>query len=142
MKYSLRSLMIVVLVVPPLLALVFFAVKSSLSDPFAYRPEVVRVEGVVRLNSTPVSGVTVYFAFDDGNFAIGNTDDDGEFLLGFMGYPGCPPKPARVWIDSSGALSPSLVGIPARYEDSRQSPLTASPQRGKPNYIVLDLSSP
>ena len=138
MKYSLRSLMIVAAAVPPLVAGIFFACRSSPRNG----PELVRVEGVVRLNGKPVSEVAVYFAFNDGNFANGLTDERGEFMLGFMGHPGCPPKPARIWIDSNGGLRPSGVVIPARYGDGRRTPLTASPQREKPNYIVLDLSAP
>jgi hypothetical protein len=138
MKYSLRSLMVVAAAVPPLIAAIFFAYRPSPRNG----PELARVEGVVRLNGMPVSGVAVYFAFNDGNFASGLTDEQGEFMLGFNGYPGCPPKPANVWVNSNGGLRPSGVVIPARYGDGRQSPLTASPQRGKPNYIVLDLSTP
>ena len=138
MKYNLRSLMIVAAAVPPLIATIFFACRSLPRNG----PELVRVEGEVRLNGKPVSEAAVYFAFNDGNFANGLTNERGEFMLGFNGYPGCPPKPAKVLVNSNGGLRPSGVVIPARYGDGRRTPLTASPQRGKPNYIVLDLSTP
>jgi hypothetical protein len=139
MKYSLRSLMIVGLVTPPLLAFLFFACQP----PVLSGPEVVPVEGVVRLNGEPLAaGVSVYFAFDDGNFANGITDNGGEFFLGYVGHVGCPPKPAKVWFATTSGSRPSGVAIPARYTDHRQTPLVATPIRRNANYIALDLYSP
>ena len=134
MKYSLRSLMIVVLVMPPLLASIYFACQPS--PPSG--PELVPVEGIVRLNGKPVAAdVDVILLFDDNNVANGQTDNGGEFFLGFLGHIGCPLKPAKVLIYATDS-----VPIPARYADVRQTPLTATPRKGKTNYIVLDLSTP
>ena len=137
MKFSLRTLLIAGMLGPPLLALLYAALTW---DPFGGRPELVPVRGVVTLDGQPVSDVVLTFAFDDGNFANGLTDQSGEYVLCFVGHVGCPPQPAKV--SMSGGSRSSKAVLPARYCSPRLTPLTTQPQRGKANRIDFQLTTP
>ena len=140
MRFSLRTLLIAGMLGPPVLALLYAAWSW---DPLGNGgPELVPVRGVVSLDGQPVADVAVIFAFEDGNFANGITDEKGEYLLGFMGYVGCPLEPAKVWIHTRNGMTPGGVTIPARYTDWRQTPLTAHPKKEKANRIDFKLTSP
>lgn len=137
MKFSLRTLLIAGMLGPPVLALLYAA---WCWDPKA--PKLAPVTGVVSLNGQPVTGAIIYFTLDDGNSAIGITDQSGEYQLSYMGRIGCPGGLANVWIDIKNRRTPGGVTIPARYTDLRQTPLTAYPKFGETNRIDFQLTSP
>jgi hypothetical protein len=103
--------------------------------------ELVPVEGTITLDGQPLAGASVMFG---GGAAMGETDDNGHYVLGQGEKKGCPVGEYQViiekWVMPDGSLyksadmSPMDAGakqeIPAKYSNMESTELKASVSAG------------
>jgi len=111
-------------------------------------PQLVGVHGVILYKQKPLAGAQVLFTPDSGPFAMGETNEKGEFLLQTRGSSGAMIGEHRVTISAYQPFKtdgkqteglPVVSRIPEKYGDLRQSNLTASVKKSDPNEFRFEL---
>jgi hypothetical protein len=138
MKYSLRSLMIVVLVAPLVLASIYFILADAYPRPLP------PITGSVNINGVPASFVLLEFLFNDGTRGAAIVDTDGKFELFDMAMSNQGdfshfPSSARV---TATELKPGKTAIPLRYGDMETTPLSVPIYSDRENTFTLEILAP
>lgn len=70
------------------------------SEPVNAIPKLKPVTGKVSLNGKPLEGVIVTFLpkEEGGSMTVGETDENGQYKLSYVGMPGCASGPYQVML--------------------------------------------